>query len=166
MPLLELSDVIHDLFRQFQLIRGLLDERAIQLLDIVTVKHSLHRTDRPQFGLQVGEEILAEHAGLGCRFKTVVFEDVPASEDQILHAGQRDKIVDPGDTRLGSLAEADRAVLSQGANGLTQPSLDRFDAGDKCCTDGSQPNQEHSQFSFRFFHFRDFLCHCTPIISG
>ena len=54
-------------------------------------------------GLMAGKRLLHlvqqrrfQHSGLDGRFVSVVFENIPAADNQVLKAGQRDEVLDAG----------------------------------------------------------------------
>ena len=111
--LLEVADVFAQLLDQFLLVLALLHVGAVELLDVVLVEDRLARLDRRQERLHLLQQRTLQHAGLaGCGVH-VVFEDVPAGEDQVVQLGQRHKVLDLGRAAIGALAEANGAHLRQ-----------------------------------------------------
>ena len=52
-----------------------------------------------------------------------VFENVPAAEDQIVQAGQRNEILDVRGAAVGALAEADGGQLRERSDGQSKSAL-------------------------------------------
>src|SRR5215813_3399664 len=98
-------NVLAQLLGQVHLVLSLLYMLAVEFLDIIAVEHSLARFDRPQKRLDLVEQLLLEHSGMDGRFVRVFLKDVPAGEDQVFEAGQRDELADLGRPALGALTQ-------------------------------------------------------------
>ncbi len=68
--------------------------------------------------LHLLEQRLLEHPGLQRGFVGVVFENVPAAEDQVVQAGQRNEILDLGAAAIGALPQADGGQLGERSDRL------------------------------------------------
>jgi hypothetical protein len=75
--------------------------------------------------------LLLQHAGEDRGIVGVVGEGVPSAEDQIFEAGERYEVLDLGHPVLGALAQANRAQLGQGSDGLGEALLDQLGTCDK-----------------------------------
>ncbi len=85
----------------------------------------------------------------------VVFEDVPAGEDDVVQIGERNKFLDQRRLVVGALAQADGAHLRERADWLGQPAPHRFNAGDHRGGHGAQANHHHSQLALGGLKLRD-----------
>ena len=77
----------------------------------------------------------------------VVFENVPAGEDDVVQIGERNKILDQWRLVVGALAQADGAHLRERADGLGKAAADSFNAGDHRGGHGAQSDHHHSQLA-------------------
>ena len=82
-------------------------------------------------GLSCSSKSVVEHARIRRRFVHVVFENVPAGEDQVVESGERDEFLDLGRAAVGALAQAHGAHLGERSDRLGEPFADGFDAGDE-----------------------------------
>jgi hypothetical protein len=82
---------------------------AVQALDIFLVENGLHRPDRGERLFELIEQRGIEHTGLCRRFVGVVFEDIPAADDDVFQASQGHEIADGGAAAFRALAQADGA---------------------------------------------------------
>ena len=78
---------------------------------------------------------------------TVRFEDVPASEDDVVERGQGHEVFDVWGTRFGSLAKPNRAHLCQRPSRLRKALADRVDAGNRRRADCAETHEEHAEFA-------------------
>ena len=102
-------------------------------LDEILVEDRLHGLDGRKRILERFEQRHVEHAGLDRRFVGVVLEDIPATDRDILHLGQRHKILDRRTAALGTLPQADGSELGERADGFAGAAFDGLQAGDKGC---------------------------------
>ena len=78
------------------------------------------------------EQRALEHLGVDRGFVGGVFVDVPAAEDQVVQAGQRNEILDLGRAAVGALSQANgRQAASAIRSGVRSAALDGFHAGDE-----------------------------------
>ena len=77
-----------------RLVLALLHVRAVEALDVVLVEDGGQRLDGFEIGLELFEDFLLENLGVGGALVDVVFEDVPAGEDDVVQVGQRNEILD------------------------------------------------------------------------
>ena len=129
--LLEVADVVAQLLGEIHLGLALLHVGAVDLLHVVVIEDGGARLDRGEERLQLLEQAVVEHAGVRGGFVHVVFEDVPAGEDQVVEPGERNEFLHLGRAAVGALAEADGAHLRERSDGLGEAFADRFDAGDE-----------------------------------
>ena len=55
------------------------------------------------------------------------------------------------DALVRALSQPNRSELRQGAHGLRDLLLDGFNAGDKCCADGTESGNKNAQLPGRLF---------------
>ena len=96
---LEPADVVDELLGQLHLVLALLDVRAVQPLHVLTIEHRRKGLDRRELILDAVEQRRLEHAGRLGGLVAVVVEDVPAAEDDLIEAGQRNELGNRGGTR-------------------------------------------------------------------
>jgi hypothetical protein len=116
----EVADVVAQLLGQIHLRLALLHVGAVDLLHVVVIEHGGARLHRGKKRLQLVEQPLVEHSGVRGRFVHVVFENVPAGEDQVVEAGQRDEFLDLRRAAIGALAEPHRSHLRERADRFRQ----------------------------------------------
>ena len=146
---LEVANVVAHLLGQLHLVLALFHVGAVELLNVVLVEHRLARLDRREERLHLLQQRAIEHARFAGGRVHVVFENVPAGEDQIVKPGQRHEIVDLGGAAFGAFAQADGAHLSQRSDGLGDAFAYRFDAGDKRGRDRAHAGDHDSQLALR-----------------
>ena len=127
----EIADVVAQLLGEIHLGLALLHVGPVDLLHVVVIEHGSARLNRREKRLQLLEQAVVEHARIGRGFVHVVFEDVPAGEDQIVESGERDKFLHLGRAPVGALAQAHGAHLRERSDGLRQAFADGLDAGDE-----------------------------------
>ena len=108
-----------------------------------------------------------EHAGLAGRRVHVVFEDVPAGEDQVIEPGERNEVLDLGRAAVGALAEADGAHLRQRSDGAGDSFAHGFHAGDEGGRDGAHTGNHDPQLSlgWRDLAFAAFVLLCFLLVG-
>ncbi len=147
--LLEVADVLANRLGELQLVRRLLDVRAVEALDVVVVEDRRHRLDSLQ---EVGDRfdvvVAVQHAGLEGGFVGVVGDRVPGAEDELVEPGQRHELVDQRRLALGTFAEANGAHLRQRADRLRGAAPGVLDAGDEGRGNGAEPGEQHSELAF------------------
>ena len=116
------------MFGQVHLIAALLHVLAVQLLDVVAVKNGLARLDGFQERLDLSQQLFFQHTGVDGRLIGVIFEDVPAGENQIFNVCQGNKILNLRKPSFGPFAQADGTHLGKRANGQANAFAHRFDA--------------------------------------
>ena len=146
--LLEVVDVLAKLLDQFHLVFALLHVGAVELLDVVLVEDGLARLDGRQERLHLFQQRALEHACLAGGGVHVVFEDVPAGEDQVVQTGQGNEFLDLGEAAFGALTEADGAHLGERADRARNTLAYGFDAGDKGRRHRAHSGDHDPQFSF------------------
>ena len=82
---------------------------------------------------------------------SIVGENVPAAEDQVVQSRQGDKVLDQWRAFFRALAEAYGTHLGQRADWIAQACLDCFDAGDESGGHGPHAGDEYAEFPFCFF---------------
>ena len=152
--LLEVADVLANLLGQLHLVLALLHVGAVELLDVVLVEDRLARLDRRQERLHLLQQRAIEHACLARCGVHVVFEDVPAGEDQVVELRQRNKVLDLGRAAVGALAQADGAHLRQRADGAGNPLANGFHAGDERGGHRAHAGDHDAQLAVRGSDFR------------
>jgi len=103
-------------------------------------------------GFSCFEQPVVEHARVRRGFEHVVFEDVPAGEDQVVEAGERHEFLDLRGPPVSPLAEAHRAHLRERADGLGQAFADSLDAGDERRSDSAHARNHHAQLALGWLH--------------
>src|SRR5690606_10223608 len=78
---------------------------------------------------------------------TVLLEDVPAAEHDVVEAGERNELVDARGARLGPFAESNGAHLGQRTDGQRQPLPDGEDSRDGGGAHGAQADQQHAKLA-------------------
>ena len=94
--LLEVADVLAKLLGQVHLVLALFHVRSVDLLDVVVIEDGLHRSDGAEAAFHFVEQVALQHSGVAGGGVHVVFENVPAGEDQIVEAGEGNEILDLG----------------------------------------------------------------------
>ena len=145
--LLEGLDVGAHLVGEIALVLALLHVRAVEALDVVLIEDRGQRLDGFEIRLELLERLLVEHLGVRGGLVDVVFEDVPAGEDDVVQIGERNKILDQRRLVVGALAQADGAHLRERADGLGKPAANGFNAGNHRGGDGAQADDHYSQLA-------------------
>ena len=83
------------------------------------------------------------------RFVGRVIENIPAAKNQVIQAGQRDKILDHRAAALGAFPEAHRSKLGERTDGLAQAALYRFNSRHERGADRSDAGNQDPQLTFR-----------------
>src|SRR5215472_1832333 len=78
-------------------------------------------------------------------FVAIVLKNVPAAEDEIVELSEGNEVLDARAVVICTLAQADGAVLGQGAYRSSQTLLNEFDPCNDRGTHCSHARQEHSQ---------------------
>ena len=143
---LELPDVGDELLRQILLVLALLDVRAIEPLHVLAIEDRGHRLDRRELVLHLIEELVLEHAGVLGRLVAVVLENVPAPEDQLVVAGERNEFTNLRRSVLRSLSKPDRAHLGERSNGFRDAFSHRHDARNCCRGNRAETNEQNAEF--------------------
>ncbi len=73
-----------NLVGEIALVLARLDMRAVKALDVVLIEDGGQRLDGFEIGLELLEGFLVEHLGVRGSLVDVVFEDVPAGEDDVV----------------------------------------------------------------------------------
>src|SRR5579859_6753465 len=87
---LESAHVGADLLGQVHLVLALLDVGPVDHLDVVVIEDGFLRLDGLEQRLYLVEQVALEHPGFAGGGVHVVFENVPASEYQVIEPGERD----------------------------------------------------------------------------
>ena len=93
---LEPPDVVDDLLGQILLVLAFLQVGPVEPLDVLPVEHGGHRLDGAELALDLIEQADVQHARRARSLVTVVLEDVPAAEDQVVETRQGHEIPDRG----------------------------------------------------------------------
>ena len=109
----ELKDIFFQCIDLLAQIQVLLDVSAVEIAHETAVKNRFHWTNGGKEILDRFEMLAAEHPGVHGRFIAVGFVNVPASENQIIQGGERDKVHDFRRTVFVTFSQADRSQLSQ-----------------------------------------------------
>ena len=155
---LEVPDVFHEEAGVVVLRRGLFDVIAVQVLYVPLVEDGRPGLEGLQLGSDRVEVLAAQNPRLDSRFVSVVGEDVPAAEDEIVETGQLDEVLDQGILLFRPFPQADRSHLGQRADGLGEALSDGHDAGDEGRRHGAQADGHDPELSGRFLDI-DFRAH-------
>src|SRR6202030_2992720 len=96
-----------------------------------------HRLDFGEERLHLGEIFVAEYTGIRSGLVSVVLEQIPPAENQIVQIRQRDKLLNFRRIVVGTLSETDGAKLSQRTDGLGQAFANQFDTRQECGADSA-----------------------------
>ena len=154
---LERSDVCDDLLGQVFLMFALLDVRALEPLHVALIEDGGPRADRLELRPDLVEQRRFDDA---CRPRgriAVVFEDIPAGEDELVEIGQRHKLLDQRRPAISAFAQADRAHLGKRANGFGQAAAHGFHSGHKGRGHRSHTGNHDAQLSLRRGNMLRFL---------
>ena len=145
--LLKVLNVVLDLHRQVVLGLALLDVSSGKLLHIILVECSLHRADLAEEFLHFGQMLRAQHGGILGGFIGGVRKNIPSAEHEILQFLDGNEILDHRRAGLGSLAQPDRAELSQRSHRMRFLAPDQVHTGHERGRHRSHPDGKNSQFS-------------------
>ncbi len=148
-------DIGTHLFGEVALVLALFHVCAMQPLDVELVEDGGQRLDGFEVGLELLKQILVEHLGMRGALVDVVFEDVPAGEDDVVQVRQRDKFLDQRRLVIGALAEADSAHLGERTDRFGNAATDCFNAGDHRGGHGAEPDNHDSKLALGRLRFRD-----------
>src|SRR5260221_9142815 len=109
--LLEIRDVLFDLQRQLVFVLGFLDVSAVQPLYVLLVKRSFHRLDLGEERFDLEQVFFAQHSGVRSGFVSVILENIPAAENQVIKTGKWYELFDLRRIIIGALTEANRTQL-------------------------------------------------------
>ena len=140
-------DVGAHLVRKVALVLALLDVRAAKALHVVLIEYRRQRLDGLEIGFELLDSFLFENLGMRGRLVDVVFEDVPAGEDDVIQTGERNEILDQRRLVIGALAQANGAHLGERANRFGETAPHRFHSSDHRGGYGAQSHHHDSQLS-------------------
>src|SRR5208337_3232091 len=143
----EVADVLAKLFGQIELVLSLLHVRAVDLLDVVVIEHSLHRRYGAEPPLYFVEQVALQHAGFAGSSVHVVLENIPASENEIIEPGEGDELLDFGSPAVGALPQTDSSHLRKRANGVGDALGHRFHARHKSRIHRAHAVDHHAQLA-------------------
>ena len=146
---LELLDVRHHLLGEVPLRLPFLDVGTVEPLDVMLIEHRRPRANLFQLGADLLEQPGLEDAGGFRGAVAVLGEDVPAAEHQVVEPGERHDLVDHGRTAFRPFAQTNVPHLGQRTDGLCESFADGDNAGNKGRADGTQTDQEHTEFAAR-----------------
>ena len=121
--------------------------RPVDLLDVVVIEHRLHGRDGAEPALHFVEEVAFEHASFAGGRVHVVFENIPAGEDQIVEPGERNELLDFGRPAVGALSQTDGSHLGERADGVRDSLAHRFDARNKRRRDRAHAGDHYAQLA-------------------
>ena len=90
------------------------------------------------------EQVALQHAGVAGSRVHVVFENVPAGEDQIIEPGERNEFLDLRRAAIGALAQTDGSHLRERADGVGDSLAHRFHARYKRRRDCAHARDHHA----------------------
>src|ERR1700722_8054916 len=114
----ECLDVGAHLLSKIAFVLAFFDVSAVQALDVELIKDGRQWLDRLEKGLELLEQIFVENLGVGSAFVDVVFEDIPASEYDVVQIRERDKFLDQRRLVVSAFAKTYGAHLGKRANRL------------------------------------------------
>src|SRR5579862_1994414 len=157
--LLEFSDIFHHLLGKIHLGFSLLNVLALQVFHVSLLVNGRHGTDAlKKFfdGIEVG---LLQNAGLAGGLVTIVVEEVPAAEDQIIQLRQGHEVLDAGRARLRAFAQANGAHLGKRADGARQLAANGFNPGNKSGCHGPHAWNQNAQLPLGLGDLNRFSSH-------
>ncbi len=141
---LELADVGAKLLGKIPLVLAFLHVRAVEPLHVALIEHRGHRLDGFELGLDLIEQRRLEHAGRARRLVGVLFENIPAAEDDVVEIDERNRLVDFRRAAFGAFAETDRAHLRERSDGIGQTFSNGQNAGDGRGADRAEADQKNA----------------------
>src|SRR5215469_2138583 len=145
--LAEFADVLAHLLGKVHLALALLDIGPVDVFDVVVVEDGFARHYLGEEWLDLFEQIAVKDTCLGGGVEHVVFEDVPAGEDQIVETSEWDEFFDFGRATLGALAEAHGPHLGERTDGLRDALAHGFNTRDDCVFDGAHAGENYTQLA-------------------
>ena len=109
--LFEIADILAKLLGEVHFVLAPLDVGTVDQLHVVVVENRFSRLDGFKERLDLVQQFLFEHAGFLGGGVHIVFENIPAGEDQIVKIGQRNKILDQGRAAVGALTQTNGGHL-------------------------------------------------------
>ena len=144
---LELPDIGDHLLGQILLVLPLLDVRAVEPLHVPLIEDGRPGTDLFELGPHLLEQRRLDDAGRSSGRITIVLEDVPPSEHQIVEPGERDDLADFWRAAFGAFAEPDGAHLRERTDRFGEPLADGEDAGDGRGAYRAETNEQHAELA-------------------
>ena len=141
---LERTDVGAKLLGKIPLVLAFLDVRPVQPLHVALIEYRGHGLDGLELGLDLVEQRRLEHAGRPRGLVGVLFEDIPAAEDDVVQIDQRNRLVDFWRSAFGALAETDRAHLRERSDGIGQTFPHGQNTGDGRGADRAETDQKYA----------------------
>ena len=147
----EVADVLAELLGQVHLVLALLYVRPVDFLDVFVIEDGLHGSDGAEAAFDFVEQVALEDSGVAGGGVHVVFENIPAGEDQIVEAGKRDEVFNFGRAAVGALAETDGSHLGEGADGVGDSLAYGFDACHERGGNGAHAGDHHAELALGRF---------------
>jgi hypothetical protein len=141
------TDIGDDLLGEVLLVLALLDVGPVEALHVALVEHRRPRTDLLELGPHLIEQSGLEDPRRLRGRVAILFEDVPAAKHQIIEARERDDIADLRRSRVGPLAQTERAHLRERPDRFGDPLADGDDAGDGRGADGPEADEENTELA-------------------
>ena len=144
---LEVGDVLHEGHCLVPLVVDLLDAHTFETRHPALVEHGLHRHDRLELARDRVEVFVVQHAGGAGGFERVRRDRVPATEHDVVEAGQRHELLDHRIAVLVLGAEADVGHLADRADRRVQALAGGDHAGDEGGGHGTHAGREDTELA-------------------
>src|SRR5215469_1494260 len=153
----EVANVFAKLFGEIEFVFCALDVFAVEIFDVGLVERGFHGFDFAEEGLNFAEMIRVEDARFGGGFVRGVRENVPAAENEIVEAGERNEVLNFRRAAFGALAETDGSHLRERADREGVAVANQFDAGHKSGADRADAGREYAELAFGLRDLSGFL---------
>jgi len=160
----ESADVLADRLGELHFVLAGFDVFTAKALDELREEHRLHRLDRRELILCGIPVLFGKNVSVDRRLVRVVSEEIPSSEDQVVHVGERHEVTNQRRPRLGPLAEPDRPHLRQRADRLGQAPACQKGPRNERRTHRTHPRQKHTEFTCSGLDLG--LCHFCLLLVG
>src|SRR5262249_31556728 len=124
-----------------------LDVRTVEPLDVALIEDCGPRPDLLELRPNFVEEGRIDHAGRPRGGVTIVLEDVPPAEHEIVERRERNDVADFRRAALGPFSEAHRAHLRERSNRLREPVPNREHAGDRRRAHSAEADEQDAELA-------------------
>src|SRR6266542_591493 len=154
---LEVANVLAQRFDHVCLRPPLLDVGAVQAFDILGIEDRAHGAYRRHLVLDELEVLAAQHLSVRGALVSVVGEQVPGSETELIEAGERNEVFDERRAVVGAFAEPDRRQLGQRPDGRGESPPREKAPRDERRRDGTEPGEQDAELSVSGLNLRGSL---------